>query len=255
VLDPAANDSELIRAAVRNHTSWMRAAAHATGGEVFRERGVTWIAPPRGGEAMLPFPRAMSRPALDRMLAHCRAHGARGVGCWASGLDPIDALAAMLVERGFEWGWRPHWMAIDLGDLALQEDDARVSLVEVVPEYDGYGQALTTLTRMEPQRSWHAVARVDGSYAGHAWAHVVGGRLGGAGVYDVDVLPAHRRRGLGRALTLAVCRGAAAAGARAATLNATGEGEQLYRALGFRSLGFGQTWWLHHAGLHAALTR
>jgi hypothetical protein len=40
-----------------------------------------------------------------------------------------------------------------------------------------------------------------------------------------------------------------------ATLNATGEGELLYRALGFRSLGHGQTWWLHRAGLHGALTR
>jgi hypothetical protein len=33
-----------------------------------------------------------------------------------------------------------------------------------------------------------------------------------------------------------------------ATLNATGEGELLYRALGFRSLGHGQTWWLHDLG-------
>ena len=82
-------------------------------------------------------------------------------------------------------------------------------------------------------------------------AHVVGGRLGGAGIYDVDVAPAHRRQGLGRALTSAVCRAAAAAGARVATLNATGEGELLYRALRFRSLGLGQTWWLHGPGLKA----
>jgi hypothetical protein len=46
----------------------------------------------------------------------------------------------------------------------------------------------------------------------------------------------------------AVCRAAANAGARMATLNATGEGELLYRALGFRSLGLGQTWWLHNLG-------
>ena len=64
-------------------------------------------------------------------------------------------------------------------------------------------------------------------------------------------LPSQRRRGLGRALTLAVCRAAARAGARVATLNATGEGELLYRALGFRSLGLGQTWWIHRAGLRA----
>ena len=252
MLGPQASVAELIGAAVANHASWMRAAARATGGEVVRERGLRWLAPPQGGEAALPFPRTPSRPALERMLEGCRARGARGVGCWASGLEPTGELAARLVARGFEWGWQPHWMAIDLASLALDEADGRVALVEVVPEYDGYGRAMTTLARAWPQRSWHAVARIDGSYAGHAWAHVVGGRLGGAGVYDVDVLGDHRRRGLGRALTLAVCRAAAAAGARVATLNATGEGELLYRALGFRSLGLGQTWWLHRPGLHVA---
>jgi ribosomal protein S18 acetylase RimI-like enzyme len=65
------------------------------------------------------------------------------------------------------------------------------------------------------------------------------------------VLPAYRRRGLGRSLTLAVCRAAGKAGARVATLNATGEGELLYRAVGFRSLGLGKTWWLHRTGLQA----
>jgi ribosomal protein S18 acetylase RimI-like enzyme len=248
MLGPDAGDVELIRAAARNHVSWMTRAGVATGGEVVRERGVTWIAPPRGGGAVLPFPRALSHPALDRVLDVCRARGAGGVGCWVSGLEPYDALGERLVERGFEWGWQPHWMAIDLARLPIEEDDPRVALVEQVPEYGEYGARLMALARARPRRSWHAVARVDGDYAGHAWAHLIGGGHGSAGIYDVDVLPDHRRRGLGRALTLAVCRAAANAGARMATLNATGEGELLYRALGFRSLGHGQTWWLHDLG-------
>jgi ribosomal protein S18 acetylase RimI-like enzyme len=250
MLEPNASDPELIRAAARNHVSWLARGAEAAGGEVVRERGLRWIAPPAGGEAALPFPGVPSRPALDRMLAGCRARGAVGIGCWASGLEPTAELAARLVARGFEWGWQPHWMAIDLAH-APTADDPCVSLVEVVPEYGGGGQALMALARARPRRFWHAVARVDGAYAGHAWAHVVGGRLGGAGIYDVDVMPQHRRKGLGRALTAAVCRPAAAAGARVATLNATGEGELLYRSLGFRSLGLGQTWWLHRPGLQA----
>ena len=32
------------------------------------------------------------------------------------------------------------------------------------------------------------------------------------------------------------------------TLNATGEGELLYGAMGFESLGRGRTWWLHLSG-------
>jgi hypothetical protein len=55
----------------------------------------------------------------------------------ASGLESTDELAARLVARGFEWGWQPHWMAIDLAELALDKDDFRVSLVEHVPEYGG----------------------------------------------------------------------------------------------------------------------
>src|SRR5262249_5003668 len=129
--------------------------------------------------------------------------------------------------------------------------DPRVALVHEVPEYDGFGQAVLQLTARRPRRFWHAVARIDGAYAGHASAHAIGGKLAGAGIYDVEVPPRHRRRGLGRALTLAVCRAAAAAGARVVTLNATGEGELLYRALGFRSLGWGQTWWIHRAGLRS----
>jgi GNAT superfamily N-acetyltransferase len=248
MLGPDAGDVELIRAAARNHVSWMTRAAVATGGAVVRERGLTWTTPRPGGEAMLLFPRAASPAALDAVLESARERRARGIGCWASGLESIDDLAERLMERDFEWGWQPHWMAIDLARLPISDDDPRVSLVERVPEYGEYGAKLVTLARARPRRSWHAVARVDGDYAGHAWAHLIGGRLGSAGIYDVDVLPDHRRRGLGRALTLAVCRAAANAGARMATLNATGEGELLYRALGFRSLGHGQTWWLHNLG-------
>jgi ribosomal protein S18 acetylase RimI-like enzyme len=91
-------------------------------------------------------------------------------------------------------------------------------------------------------RFWHAAARIDGVYAGHAWAHRVGDH---AGIDDVDIRPLFRRQGLGRALTLAVCR---ASGARTVVLNATGDGEALYRALGFRSLGYGRTLWREGSG-------
>src|SRR4051812_40739951 len=110
MLGADASGAELIRAAVRNHGAWMRAQAGVTGGEVVRERGVTWIAPRPGGEAALPFPRVPSRPALDAILASCRKRGVRGIGCWASGLEDSGELAARLVARGFEWGWQPHWM-------------------------------------------------------------------------------------------------------------------------------------------------
>ena len=66
-----------------------------------------------------------------------------------------------------------------------------------------------------------------------------------AGLYDVGVRADERRRGIGRALTALACSLARAHGCRYATLNATYDGEQLYAALGFRSVGVAQTWWLH----------
>ena len=61
----------------------------------------------------------------------------------------------------------------------------------------------------------------------------------------MGVAETHQRRGIGGALTLAGCRLARDLGCTHALLNATPQGELLYRSLGFRSLGTGQTWWRH----------
>jgi ribosomal protein S18 acetylase RimI-like enzyme len=53
------------------------------------------------------------------------------------------------------------------------------------------------------------------------------------------VLPRAQRRGYGRALTLAALARARDLGCANVTLNATAEGELLYRSVGFRSLGLG----------------
>jgi len=70
------------------------------------------------------------------------------------------------------------------------------------------------------------------------------GRLGAAGIYDMGVAEAERRRGIGRALTRAALELARAQGCAFATLNATHDGELLYGTVGFRSVGVAQTWWL-----------
>jgi len=232
------DDAWLVRAAARNHASWMNHVALATGGGRGRRGRLRWVANGTG-EAGVPFPRLPSSPALDALLDWCHEREVRRIGVWATGLEDVHPLAARLLPRGFGWGWQPHWMTIAAADLPGDAPDPRVAIVRQVPEYDAYGQALLRLTG---GRSWHAVARVEGGFAGRAWAHRVGDHVG---VYDVEVWPRFRRRGLGRALTLAVCR---AAGGTCALLNATGEGEALYAALGFRSLGYGQTWWWHRAG-------
>ena len=215
-----------VRAAVRNHTSWMTAQAEAGGGGPRSHGSLRWIVSADGGSASLPFPDAVAGDDADAMLADCRARGQTGIGCWTSGLDPIGEIAAVLVARGFEWGWSAHWMAFDLDALPRIDDD-RVR-VEPGPVRD----------------SWKAFA----PGAGQAIVHLADGE---AGLYDVGVEPGMQRSGLGRALTVAALDAARRAGATLATVNATEDGERLYRAVGARSLGHGQTFWIHGDGLAA----
>lgn len=68
------------------------------------------------------------------------------------------------------------------------------------------------------------------------------------GVYSVDTVPAHRRRGLARALVAHALAAAGADGARTASLQSTPMGEPLYESLGFRAAGRYEEWvgWSSH---------
>ena len=99
-----------------------------------------------------------------------------------------------------------------------------------------------------PRRTWHFGAWLEGKIVGHSTLHLTTGRQGVAGIYGVGVVPAARGQGIGRAISLAPCRLAHALGCRWATLNAA---THIYEKLGFVSLGWGQTWWMHAPTLAA----
>src|SRR5581483_5933623 len=153
----------------------------------------------------------------------------------------LDTDAASLEAAGFERGWEPWWMAAPL-DAIPESDDPRATICAEVPEYGPEGQRLLSLARGHPPRAWHALARVDGRFAGRAWG-LADGDL--AGIYDMEVWPKFQRRGIGRALLRTVCAAARAAGADRAVLNATPDGERLYSAEGFEHVGRGITYWHH----------
>lgn len=178
------------------------------------------------------FPRSIAEGTLEAAIAATRP---RIAGCWLTGLYRARAAERALEAAGFERGWQPHWMA---GATAPARTDARVEHTASVPEYDALGQALLTMPR-----SFHYVARVDGRLAGRAWLHLAGRT---AGIYDVEVWLGGRT-GIGTALTRAAMADAPRLGSPEVVLNATPEGTALYEALGFRSLGWGMTWWRHAA--------
>jgi len=218
-------------------TAWNRAIALAGGGECWEDAGLTWSWQAHDRQLMLNFPRRIDAAVLHRGVEAGRDLDARIIGAWLA----ADVDASPLEAAGFERGWAPWWMAVELTAIPACTDE-RVSLTADVPEYGPEGQRLLTLARGRRASAWHAVARVDGAFAGRAWSFAAGLS---AGVYDMDVWPVFQRRGLGRALLHAVCSAARDAGARFATLNATPEGERLYAAEGFARLGEGITYWHH----------
>jgi GNAT superfamily N-acetyltransferase len=183
---------------------------------------------------VLAFPR--DDADLSGAVRLARDAGAREVGCWA--LTPDVALGERLHHFGFQDGWQPHWMRID--PRAQHESPAHS--VEHTAECDReLPYASLHHERVLGGDVHHFIIRGGARAFGHAVLNVAGGS---GGIYDMGVAPGARRQGYGRALTLAALDWARAEGCTSVTLNATHEGEALYRNVGFSSLGLGMTWWL-----------
>jgi GNAT superfamily N-acetyltransferase len=219
-------DRELVRSAAICHVAWLSRGATVR----HREPDARWVV--RKRDASLLFPR-LGGEDLRRVISQFVAAAAEAqvdtAACWATVAGRPPELGDELLARGFETGWRPHWMAIEA----------------LPPQQEGLPDGVTIEVEPRPKGRWRATARRDGEFAGIANALLVGD---GAGVFDVYTPDEERRRGIGWATTRATLAHAFEAGATHATVNATDMGTQLYAAMGFRSLGYGQTWWLHGPG-------
>jgi GNAT superfamily N-acetyltransferase len=232
----------------------MLRTADAAGGTVHRERGASWAISPAG--AVLAFPelsRERLAGLLPQFLSAARRSAAREASCWSLLPTEPDELGNVLLAAGFGEGWQAHWMAIEIASRAggpapegVEVGLAPATWKATALPWDGEGIAAvrSRLAGANPRRVWHLGAWRDGRPVGHAVVNISTGRLGVAGIYDMGVAEGERRRGIGRALTAAALQLAGAQGCAAATLNATPDGELLYAALGFRSVGVAQTWWL-----------
>jgi predicted N-acetyltransferase YhbS len=259
--------AELTAAVAECMREWIVRNALASGGAVTQAAGGEWAdkrAPSR--ELTLAFPRlgAEASEVIDAMLAVGRDQGAASVACWSLLPPTPPDLGARLVARGFEWGWQPHWMVMELDDElepAPRPDGVELAEVDGLPDWDvadlpyfdrAAAGVYHALTSARPQRVWHFAAYRDGRPVGHTLLSVTSAdALEVAGIFDAGVVPAEERRGIGRALTVTACLKGRELGCSHAALNATPAGEPLYRRIGFRSLGMGQTWWLHGPTLKA----
>ncbi len=213
----------MLRDVERNHRSWF-----ARGREAIEVDGVTLYL----GQttATLAFPR--SDTDVETAARTAVEHGVSEIGCWA--LAPDERLGQRLLALGFQDGWQPHWMGLDptrcteLPGRPVEE--SRECSADLPYAHDPVPSDVAR----------HFVARDRGAPVGHVVLHVEGSS---GGIYDMGVAPHARRQGHGTALTLAAVAAARDLGCGSVTLNATGEGEPLYRSVGFASLGHGMTWW------------
>ncbi len=217
-------DPFMLGAVAENHRVWFRRLSEAAGAPVIAI-GADELCLAR--ESMI-FPRA--NIDADALMEAIRTAGVRSVGCWSLGDD--NTLATRLMARGFRWGWRPHWMAIDVSDPKNYG-----SAFAVEPALAPYAKTLPYApVGPEPPEATRLGVRMRGKIVGSVIMHPY---RGVAGLYAMGVVSKLRRRGIGTALVRAALGAAGAAGCHHVVLNATEDGARCYTACGFRSLGLG----------------
>jgi len=120
-----ATSGQLEQAVARNHAALFYLNAFARGGEVRTAGELTYTYDGTDHQSMIAFPSLHEDAAdgqLDEMIAWYGEHPTRGLGCWS--LDPPRPadLGIKLKARGFQDGWRPCWMALDLQQVGLGND-------------------------------------------------------------------------------------------------------------------------------------
>jgi GNAT superfamily N-acetyltransferase len=177
----------------------------------------------------------------------------RGVLCWS--LDPPGTadLGVRMLARGFQPGFRPNWMALDLQDMITDHDAPEgleiipdnttdVSNVKDLPYRDIDIRAFSLQKDAAAGHMQRYLALLDDKIVAHSAVLLSAGAFGVGGLYNVGVVPSARNKGIGKAVVTAACLYAKEHGFRYVTLNGTGR--RMYEQIGFYRVGNGWTWYL-----------
>ncbi|HEV3413301.1 MAG TPA: GNAT family N-acetyltransferase [Puia sp.] len=252
----SATPEQLEQAVAFNHKELFRQEAIALGGGIVQSDGLFYTTGTPHSASMIAFPELTDENAgreLDALVTFYLRYPPGSAGCWS--LDPPQPvhLGVSLLARGFQPGWRPHWMALDLGQVQtnfpipkgltiVRDNESSLIAVRNLP----YAQVVVPRASDAafPGQWVRMVASIRGKVVGQSVVFLTAGEWGVAGIYHVGVVPRARGKGIGKAVTLAVCRYAKEMGYRYAVLNSTDIGRHTYRQLGFRTVGDGWTWWM-----------
>lgn len=249
-----ATPGQLEKAVAYNHMELFKIKALVQGGEVKTSNGLTWTYAGAGNGATVCFPSLDESSAgaqLDEMMAYYRAHLPQSIGCWSLNPPQPADIGVRLLARGFQPGWQPCWMALDIPEIrtdfplpdGLQiyaGNERSVHNTKELPYVDD-GELSRLVKTMYADRIQRFIAVLHGKVVGHSSVFLTAGAYGTAGIYDVGVVPAARQRGVGKAVVIAACLHARERGYRYAVLNATGR--RMYEQIGFKWISNGRTWW------------
>ncbi|WP_437612309.1 GNAT family N-acetyltransferase [Sorangium sp. So ce834] len=239
------------------HSSW--AQEHLPGALVERDAGLVLV------DSGLPCDtfNFVLRARLDAATAAARAAQAidhfrragRPFSWWVGPADEPENLGDLLRAAGLEAAESEVAMAADLRALPADPAPPRgleIARVRTPAQLRDFARLLAAnWTPPDPHvvRFYEMAAPALLSDDAALWLYVgylddtpvatseltVGG--GVAGLYNISTLPSHRRRGIGRALTLRPLFDARAAGLRLAILQASADGLGLYAQVGFVATG------------------
>ncbi len=251
-----ATPQQLEQAVAQNHRELFYLESLELGGTVNTTEGLVYTYAGPVASAAVVFPSMAPGNAgalLDDMMRYYRLHPAGGIGCWSLASPQPADLGVRLMARGFQPGWAPCWMALDLDnmndrhpfpqDLQIKADNhTDIQAVKDLPFAIDTGGGQRALRRAHPDRIQRFVATLQGKIVAQSNTFFTSGPYGVAGIYNVGVVPEARNQGIGKAITLAACRYAKEQGYRYAVLNAAAR--HLYEQINFRWIGDGLTWWL-----------
>jgi hypothetical protein len=177
-----ATPQHLEQAAAYNHSELFALNAKVSGGDVQTREGLSWTYAPGGGHVMIPFPAMDATNAgeqLNDMMNWFRSHAIKHAGCWSLNPPQPADLGIRLVARGFQPGWRPGWMALDLQqiktgyaapqNLVIQADNhTATDSIKDLPYAGDNGAILQALLKEHPEKAQRFIARLDRNIVGHS---------------------------------------------------------------------------------------